>query len=113
MTASLTRRAALRMGSGLGLGSFLAGGPAKALPSLVPGSVPAPEPLPRNTRTWDLFTRFEADHLEWRRLPDSSIDPDLRGMTSLSPTVRLIIQRQRNSERRSTLYRLRKTLGLL
>ncbi len=111
---SLTRRAALRMGGGLGLGSFLAGGPAKAVPSLIPAGVPNDDCAtePSRERNWNLFRRFEQDHIDWRSLHESGIDPDLRGMRSLSPTIRLLIQRRRNSERRDTVSRVRKILGM-
>ena len=113
---ALTRRAVLRWGGGMGLGGLLAGtGAAKTAPSLIPAGMPvgiAVEPPSGNSRSWDLFNKFEQDHIAWRHLHETVIDPDLRGMRSLSPHIRLIIQRQRHSERRSTLARLRKTLGL-
>ena len=62
--------------------------------------------------TWDLFSNLECNHILWRHLQDSHIDPDLRGMRSLSPTIRLIIQRQRDAERRGKLSQIRKILGL-
>ena len=117
MTASLTRRAALRWGGGMGLGGLLAGNSvAKSAPSLIlagmQGENAAPPSAVGSSRGWDILQNFEQDHIAWRHLHETVIDPDLRGMRSLSPHIRLIIQRQRHSERRSTLARLRKTLGL-
>lgn len=112
---SLTRRAALRMGGGLGLGGLLAGnGVAKAAPSLIPAGMEretACEPT-GSSHAWRKLETFELDHIAWRHIPDNHIDPDLHGMRSLSPTIRLIIQRQRNSERRDRLFKVRKLLGL-
>ena len=113
---TLTRRAALRLGGGLGLGGLLAGGTAKTVPSLIPAGIPN-NGVPTvacdgSSRAWDLFSNLECNHILWRHLQDSHIDPDLRGMRSLSPTIRLIIQRQRDAERRGKLSQIRKILGL-
>lgn len=103
------------MGGGLGLGGLLAGNSAaKAVPSLIPASVPNGDcpPAGGSSHKWDSLNNFEHNQITWRNLYDNNIDPDLRGMRSLSPCIRHIIQRQRNAERRDRMSKMRKFLGL-
>jgi hypothetical protein len=112
--ADLTRRAALQLGGGAGLGGLLAGvgvgQPPVAGPALggVQGRVPPPTG-PYSGSSIQRAAQGLLDREERQRcLRIDGLDPSLAALKSVSPAMKHLIQAKRDDDRASWIIRVRK-----
>lgn len=119
MKSHYTRRAALKFGGGGGLLGFLTGFGQKPLeysPSLRPNKlIRAIEetPLSKGEKAYESFIRLYRRNSEYISSDNiKAIDMDISVLKSVSPAMKLYIQRQRHFERQNFVSKIREFCGV-